>query len=81
MILENYLNELLEKNKIINEEIKRKEIEGKAKSDSSQKLISELKRDIENLKIELRNHNVELSEKENEHFELKRHLAKKATEI
>lgn len=34
----------------MNEEIKRKDIDGKAKSESSQKIINELKRDIEGLK-------------------------------
>lgn len=44
-------------------------------------MISDLKREVEVLKQELKNTNVELGEKQTDHLELKRHLAKRSNEI
>ena len=45
------------------DEAKRKDLDAKSKAQSNNKIINELKREVEALKIELRNHNTELSQK------------------
>lgn len=81
LILENHLADLLEKNKIAEDEARRRSSEGKAKNDTSQKMIADLKREVEVMKGELRNNTIELGELEANHLELKKHLTKRANEI
>lgn len=80
-ILENHLADLIEKNRIISEENRRRESDSKIKGDTTQKVITDLKREVDILKQELKNNNIELGEKETDHLELKRHLAKRSNEI
>jgi hypothetical protein len=61
--LENYLAELREKIRVLAEDIRRKEVDIKSKTDLSQKTINDLKRDVEIYKGELKNSTIELGEK------------------
>lgn len=61
--MENYLAELREKIRVLAEDIRRKEVEIKSKTDLSQKTINDLKRDVEIYKGELKNSTIELGEK------------------
>lgn len=81
VILENYLLELKEKIRVLAEDIRRKENEIKNKTELSQKAINELKREVEIYKGQLKNSSIELGEKEGTLLEMKRHLAKRSTEL
>lgn len=61
--MENYLAELREKIRVLAEDIRRKEVDIKSKTDLSQKTINDLKRDVEIYKGELKNSTIELGEK------------------
>lgn len=63
------------------EEIRRRDLDNRSKSDQAQKNIALLKKDVENFKAQLKNSTIELGEHEATLLELKRHLAKRNTEL
>ena len=67
-ILDNHLAELIEKNRIISDENRRRETDSKIKNDAAAKMIADLKREVEAMKSELKDNNIELGEKETDHL-------------
>ena len=60
--MENYIVELADKNKILAEDARKRDLESRNKVDTTNRMLSELKREVELLKIELKNSHIELGE-------------------